>query len=163
MYIKTRLLQVLGVVLLTTTATVTSAQAPVRPPYGQAINIETAKKVATAAIAEAKKNSWNDAIAIVDNHGLLIYFEMLDDTQTSAPTIAIEKARTAALFRRPSKEFEDAVTGGRVAVMGLPGVTPIEGGVPIIVGGKIIGAIGVSGGTGQQDGIVAMAGASVVK
>jgi glc operon protein GlcG len=140
-----------------------SAQAPVRPPYGQAISLDAAKKVATGAAAEAKKNSWNVAIAIVDNHGMLIYYEMADDTQTAAANIAQEKARTAAMFRRPSKEFEDTVGAGRVAVLGLPGVTPIEGGLPIVVGGKMVGAIGVSGGTAPQDGQVAKAGLDALK
>jgi uncharacterized protein GlcG (DUF336 family) len=129
-----------------------------RPPYGTAINIETAKKAAAASIAEAKKNNWNVAVAVVDNHGMLIYYEMLDDTQTSSAVIAIEKARTAAMYRRPSKEFEDAIAGGRVAVLGLPGVTPIEGGVPIVIGGKMIGAVGVSGVSSAQDAQIARAG-----
>jgi uncharacterized protein GlcG (DUF336 family) len=149
--------------VLSLVAPLASAQAPVRPSYGQAINLDTAKKIAVGAAAEAKKNSWNVAIAIVDNHGMLIYYEMADDTQTSAANIAQEKARTAAIFRRASKEFEDAVGGGRVAVMGLPGVTPIEGGLPIIVGGKMVGAIGVSGGSAPQDGQVAKAGLEALK
>lgn len=135
-----------------------SAQGIVRPPYGTAINLETAKKVASAAAAESRKNNWNMAIAIVDNHGLLVYYEMFDDTQTASANVAIEKARTSAMFRRTSKEFEDNVASGRVALLGLPGVTPIEGGLPIIVGGKMIGAIGVSGGTSPQDGVAAKAG-----
>lgn len=137
---------------------VTAADAQQRPPYGQAINLETAKKVATAASAEAKKNNWNVAIAVVDNHGFLVYYEMMDDTQTASPVIAMEKARTAAMFRRPSKELEDNVGSGRVAVLGLPGATPIEGGIPIVVGGKLIGGIGVSGVTSAQDGQIAKAG-----
>jgi uncharacterized protein GlcG (DUF336 family) len=131
---------------------------PVRPPYGQAINLETAKKVAAGGAAEAKKNSWNVTIAIVDNHGMLIYYEMMDDTQTGAANTSIEKARTSALYRRPSKEFEDNIAGGRNSVLGLPGVTPVDGGLPIIVGGKMIGAIGISGMSGAQDGQVAKAG-----
>lgn len=129
-----------------------------RPSYGQAISLEAAKKAAAGGAAEAKKNSWNVAIAVVDNHGMLVYYEMMDDTQTSAATIAIEKARTAAQFRRPSKDFEDTVAGGRVAILGLPGVTPIDGGLPMFVGGKIVGAIGVSGMTATQDAQVAKAG-----
>ena len=135
-----------------------SAQGIVRPPYGTAINLETAKKIGAAAVAEARKNSWNVAVAIVDNHGLLVYYEMLDDTQTASATIALEKARTSATYRRPSKELEDNIASGRVAVLGLPGATPIEGGLPIVVGGKMIGAIGVSGVTSAQDGMVAKAG-----
>lgn len=134
------------------------ATAQQRPPYGTAINLETAKKIAAGAVAEAKKNSWNVAIAIVDNHGLLVYYEMLDDTQTASANIALEKARTSATYRRPTKELEDGIAGGRVAILGLPGATPIEGGLPIVVGGKMIGAVGVSGVTSAQDGIVAKAG-----
>ena len=143
---------------LTLALSVSTATAQQRPPYGQAINLETAKKVGAAAAAEAKKNSWNVAIAIVDNHGFLVYYEMMDDTQTSSATIAVEKARTAAMFRRPSKEFEDNIAAGRVAVLGLPGATPIDGGLPIVVGGKIIGAVGVSGVTSPQDAQIAKAG-----
>jgi glc operon protein GlcG len=135
-----------------------NAQAPVRPPYGTAIHLETVKKVAAGAAAEAKKNSWNIAIAIVDNHGMLIYYEMMDDTQTGSQNASIEKARTSAGYRRASKEFEDNIAAGRNSILGLPGVTPIDGGLPIIVGGKMIGAIGVSGMTGAQDGQLAKAG-----
>jgi glc operon protein GlcG len=135
-----------------------AAQAPVRPPYGQGINLETAKKVAAGAAAEAKKNSWSMAIAVVDNHGFLVYYEMMDDTQTASANVAVEKAKSSAGFRRPTKEFEDGVAGGRNALLGLPGATPIEGGVPIVVGGKMIGAIGISGGTAPQDGQTAKAG-----
>jgi len=139
-----------------------SAQAPVRPPYGTAINLETAKKVAIASAAEAKKNSWNVAIAIVDNHGFLVYFEMMDDTQTAGGNIALEKAKASAGYRRPTKEFEDNVASGRNAILGLTGAMPIEGGVPLVVGGKMIGAIGVSGATAAQDGQIAKAGAEAL-
>lgn len=133
------------------------------PSYGAAVNLETAKKLAAAAVVEAKKNGWPVAIAIVDNHGTLVYYEMLDDTQTASAHVAIEKARTSAMYRRPTKALEDAIAGGRVAVLGLPGATPIEGGLPIVVGGKITGAIGVSGVTSQQDGQVAKAGLDALK
>jgi glc operon protein GlcG len=139
-------------------ATGAVAQAPQRPPYGQGVSLATAKTIVAAAEAEARKNSWIVAIAIVDNHGLLVYYEMLDDTQTASANVAIEKARTAAMFRRATKEFEDAIAGGRMSVLGLPGVTPVEGGLPIVVGGKMIGAIGVSGMTSPQDAQVAKAG-----
>ena len=134
------------------------AQAPQRPPYGQAINLETAKRIAAASAAEAKKNNWNVAVAIVDNHGFLVYYEMMDDTQTGSATVAVDKARSSALFRRTSKEFEENVAAGRVAILGLSGATPIEGGLPIVVSGKMIGAIGVSGVTAAQDGQIAKAG-----
>jgi glc operon protein GlcG len=140
------------------TAAAQAAGPPPRPPYGQAINLETAKKVAAAAAAEAKKNNWTAAIAIVDNHGFLVYYEMFDDTQTGSANFAVEKARTSAMFRRTSKELEDNITSGRVAVLGFPGATPIEGGLPIVVSGKMIGAIGVSGMTAAQDGQIAKAG-----
>lgn len=135
-----------------------AASAQQRPPYGTGINLESAKRVGAAAVAEARKNNWNVAIAIVDNHGLLVYYEMLDDTQTASANIALEKARTSATYRRATKELEDGIAGGRVAILGLPGATPIEGGLPIVVGGKMIGAIGVSGVTSPQDGVVAKAG-----
>ncbi len=140
-----------------------AAAAQQRPSYGGQINLEDAKKIAAGAIAEAKKNSWNVAVAILDNHGMLIYYEMLDDTQTSSATIAIEKGRTAAMFRRPSKAFEDVVSKGRVAVLGLPGATPIQGGLPIVVNGKIIGGVGVSGVNSDQDEQVAQAGLNALK
>jgi glc operon protein GlcG len=136
----------------------TGVDAQQRPSYGQAINLDTAKKLAAGSLAEAKKNNWNVAIAVVDTHGFLVYYEMMDDTQTSSATIAVEKARTAAMFRRPSKDFEDNIAAGRVAVLGLPGATPIDGGLPIVVGGKIIGAVGVSGVTSAQDAQIAKAG-----
>src|ERR1700712_1016003 len=108
-----------------------------RPPYGPSINLETAKKIAAASNVEMKKNSWRMAIAIVDTHGMLVYYELSDDTQTGSSTVAMEKAKTAAMFRRPTKEFEENIAGGRNAILGIPGVTPIEGGIPIVVGGKI--------------------------
>ncbi|MGV3711068.1 MAG: GlcG/HbpS family heme-binding protein [Gemmatimonas sp.] len=132
------------------------------PSYGPQITLETARKVFAAAEAEARKNNWRVAIAIVDNHGTLVHYQMLDDTQFGSAYVSVEKARTAALFRRPTKAFEDNIAGGRNAVLGLPGVTPVEGGIQIIVGGKQIGAIGVSGMSSAQDAVVAKAGADVV-
>ncbi len=133
------------------------------PSYGAAVNLDTAKKIAAAAVVEAKKNSWPVAIAIVDNHGVLVYYEMLDDTQTASAHVAVEKARTSAMFRRPTKVFEDGIAGGRVAILGLTGAMPIEGGIPIIAAGKVIGAIGVSGVTSQQDAQIARAGLDALK
>ena len=134
-----------------------------RPPYGPAVNLETAKKIGVLALAEARKNNWNVAVAVVDNHGTLVYYEMMDDTQTASATVAVEKARTSATYRRTTKEFEDGIAGGRNAILGLPGVTPIEGGIPIVVGGKMIGAVGVSGVTSGQDAQIARAGLEGVK
>jgi glc operon protein GlcG len=139
------------------------AAAQQRPSYGVAVNLETAKKIAAASLAEARRNNWNVAVAVLDPHGMLIYYEMMDDTQTSSATIAIEKGRTAAMFRRPSKAFEDGIAGGRTAILGLPGVTPIDGGLPISVGGKIIGAVGVSGVNSDQDAQIARAGLEALK
>src|ERR1700730_5575161 len=134
------------------------------PPYGAPIGVTDAKKAAAAAIAEvAKVGSAPDAIAVVDHGGVLVYFERMDNTQLGSVEIAIEKARSAALFRRPSKVFEDALAGGRTAILALRGVVPLDGGVPIISGGKLVGAIGASGGTTQQDGQVAKAGADAIK
>jgi uncharacterized protein GlcG (DUF336 family) len=155
---KSLLARVVAAAALSLVAATVSAQAPVRPPYGPGINLETAKKIAAGAAAEAKKNNWNMAVAIVDNHGMLIYYEIADDTQNAAATVAVDKARTSALWRRPSKEFEENVAGGRVAILRLGDITPIEGGLPIVVSGKMIGAIGVSGGTAPQDGQVGKAG-----
>jgi len=143
-------------------ATAAFAQAP-RPSYGSDVNHEMAKKIGAAAIAEAMKRKWNVAVAIVDNHGMLIYYEMMDDTQTAGAHLAIEKARTAAMFRRPSKDFEDRVGAGNVATLGLPGAMPIDGGLPIIVGGKIAGGVGVSGMAAAQDAEIVRAGLDAIK
>jgi len=152
---------VAGIAIFALGATLAVAQAPVRPPYGTAISLEAARKVGDAAMAEAKKKGWNVTVAIVDNHGMLIWYQMQDDTQTSAAQLAIEKARTAATLRRPSKELEDIVAAGRVSVMGLG--LAIEGGLPILVGGKVIGAVGVSGMAAPQDGEIARAGLEALK
>ena len=153
---------VAGLAFFALGATLAMAQAPVRPPYGTAINLETAKKIAAGAMAESKKQSWKVAVAIVDNHGMLVYYEMQDDTQTASASIAIEKARTSATLRRPTKELEQNIADGRVAVLGLGGM-PIEGGLPIVVDGKMIGAIGVSGQASTQDAQVARAGLDALK
>jgi uncharacterized protein GlcG (DUF336 family) len=135
----------------------------VTPSYGPAISLEQAKKLATAAAAEANRNNWKVAIAVVDTHGFLKYYEMMDDTQTGSATIAVEKARTAAMFRRTTKVLEDAISGGRNALLAMPGLTPVEGGLPIVSGGKVIGGVGVSGLTSAQDGQVAQAGLDALK
>ena len=150
-----------GLALLLMLAVNGVAQAQV-PAYGNEVTLDMAKKVMAVAEAEAKKSNWPVVIAIVDTHGLLVMLQRIDNTQTGSVTVAIEKARTAAMFKRPSKALEDAIAGGRVAVLGLPGATPIEGGLPLMHDGKIIGAIGVSGMTSPQDGQVAKAGAEAV-
>jgi uncharacterized protein GlcG (DUF336 family) len=131
--------------------------------YGAPVGLEQAKKIAAGAVAEAQRNNWRVAVAIVDTHGFLKYYEMMDDTQTASATVAIDKARTAAMFRRPTKMFEDAIAGGRNALLGMSGATPIEGGIPIVDGGKVTGAIGVSGLTSPQDAQVAQAGLDSMK
>jgi uncharacterized protein GlcG (DUF336 family) len=139
--------------------------APPQTPYGMPIVLEAAKRAAVAAAAEARRNNWNMAIAIVDTGGHLVYFEKMDNTQIGSVNVAIEKARSAALFRRPTKVFQDGVAAGGegLRLLRLEGAVPLDGGVPIIVSGKILGGIGVSGGSGDQDGQVALAGAESVK
>ena len=133
--------------------------------YGLNINVETAKKLAAPAIAEARKNNWNMAVAIVDTAGDLVYFERMDDTQAGSVQVAQSKARSAARFKRPTKAFQDALAAGGegLRILALDGAIPVEGGVPLVAGGKIVGAIGASGGTSQQDGVVAQAGAAALK
>ncbi len=126
--------------------------------YGLPVDLEQAKKVAAGAMAEAHRNSWRVAVAIVDTHGFLKYYEMMDDTQTASAAVAVDKARTAAMFRRPTKMFEEGIAGGRLALLGMHGAIPIEGGLPILLNGKVIGGIGVSGLTSVQDAQVAQAG-----
>lgn len=125
------------------------------------LNLDGARKIAAAAEAEAKKNNWNVVIAIVDDGGNLLYLQRMDGTQTGSIQVAIEKARTAQAFKRPTKVFEDAVTGGRNVILAL-GALPIEGGLPVKVGDQVVGAIGVSGVTAPQDGQIAKAGADTV-
>jgi glc operon protein GlcG len=144
-------------------------QAPLVPPpnvpYGISISPDAAKKVGAAAIAEARKNNWAMAVAVVDTGGYLVYFERMPDTQLGSVEIAIEKAKSAALFRRPTKSFQDTLAGGGqgLRMLGLTGAVPVEGGIPIIVGGKLVGAVGASGGSSDQDGRTAQAGAGAMK
>lgn len=138
------------------------AQAPM---YGPSITAETAKRIAAPAIAEAKKNNWSMAVAIVDPAGDLVYFEKMDDTQAGSTVVAIDKARSAARFKRETKAFQDALTAGGAGlrILALNGAIPVEGGIPLVVAGKVVGAIGASGGTSEQDGMVARAGATALK
>jgi glc operon protein GlcG len=142
-----------------------TALAQMPNPYGPAISLENAKKAAAPALAEAAKNNWTMAVAIVGPAGTLVYYEKMDNTQLGSAEIAIDKARTAALFKRPTKAFQDALAAGGdgLRVLGLKGVTPVEGGIPLVMDGKIVGAIGVSGGTSAQDAQCAKAGADTVK
>jgi glc operon protein GlcG len=130
-----------------------------RPGYGPPINTATAKKIAAGAVAECQKNGWNVAVAVVDPHGFLVYFERMEDTQYASNDIAIGKARAAATYRRPTRVFADVINKGGPATTTLPGVFASPGGVPLFVDGKIIGAVGASGVTGDQDEQCSMAGA----
>jgi glc operon protein GlcG len=132
-------------------------------PFGAPIGNEMAKRVGASAIAEAKKNNWPMVVAVVDYHGELVYYERLDNTQLGSVTVAVDKARTAAKFKRSTKLLEDAVAGGRNAVLRLGDATPIQGGLPIVVDGKFVGAIGVSGMASNQDEQVAAAGLGALK
>jgi uncharacterized protein GlcG (DUF336 family) len=138
---------------------------PAGPPaYGEQINIEQAKKAAAAAAEEAKKINTFMAIAVVSPSGDLVYFEKMDNTQYASITIAQHKARAAAIFRRPTKVFEDRVaTPAGVPALTLDGVIASEGGIPLSIGGKIVGALGCSGGTGAQDGQTCQAGVDAMK
>lgn len=146
------------------TAFTAAAQQP-PAPYGAPISLDAAKKAMAAAEAEAKKNNWPVAIAIVDTTGSLAMLLKLDSTQTASVEIAIGKARTAMDFRRPTKALQDAIAGGGAGLrlLALNNATPLEGGVPIIVDGKIIGGIGVSGVASENDAAVAIAGAAAAK
>lgn len=138
--------------------------APPSTPYGAPIDMAAAKQVMAAAEAEALKNNWGVAIAIVDSGANLVMLHRLDNAQLSSVRIAEAKAKTAAEFRRPTKVFEDAVAGGGIGLRVLTfGASVAEGGVPIVAGGKVVGAIGVSGVQSHQDAQVAQAGASVLK
>jgi uncharacterized protein GlcG (DUF336 family) len=134
-------------------------------PYGPTITLEAAKKAAGPAVAEAAKNNWRMAVAVVDTAGDLVYFEKMDGTQAASVNIAVDKARSAARFKRPTKALQDALAAGGegLRMLALEGAVPVEGGVPLIVDGKIVGAIGASGGTSPQDGQCAKAGADSLK
>ena len=149
--------------LASAAALMLNAQMP--NPYGAPISLENAKKAAAPALAEAEKNHWNMAVAVVDISGNLVYYEKMDNTQLGSANVAIDKARSAALFKRPTKAFQDAVAGGGegLRVLQLRGAAPLEGGIPLVMDGKIVGAIGVSGGAAPQDGQCAKAGADTIK
>lgn len=124
----------------------------------KSLTLDAAKKIAAAAEAEAKKNNWNVVIAIVDDGANLVYLQKMDGTQIGSLAVAQEKAMAAVRYKRPTKVQEDTLVGGRQAVLKLPGYMPVEGGVPLMAGGELIGAIGVSGVLSTQDGIIAAAG-----
>jgi len=141
------------------------AKAQMPNPLGGPVSLENARKAAAPALAEAEKNHWTVAVAVVDTGGNLIYYEKMDNTQIGSANLAIEKARTAALFKRPTKVFQDVLAGGGDGqrILSLKGVVAIEGGIPLVMDGKIVGAIGVSGATSAQDAQCAKAGGDVLK
>jgi uncharacterized protein GlcG (DUF336 family) len=148
----------IGIALLLAATATKAADLPMK----RVLSLEVAKQVAAAAEKHAKENKWNVCIAIVDDGGHLVYFQRLDGTQTGSVTVSQRKAQTAISFKRPSKVFEEGVAGGRNALLALPGAVPLEGGIPLVVEGEMIGAIGVSGVTAQQDGMIAQAGADAL-
>ena len=148
-------------------ATPAIAQAPPSPPppsYGESVNLEQAKKAVAAAHEFAAKNGWAMAITVVGPTGDLVYFTKMDNTQYASIAISQHKARAAATFRRPTKVFEDRIaTAAGVPALTLDGIIASEGGIPLVIGGKIVGALGCSGGTGQQDGQACQAGVDAMK
>ena len=149
--------------LVTLVAVPAFAQLP--NPYGASIALESARKIAALSVAEANKNGWKMAIAIVDTAGDLVYFEKMDGTQVASVNIAQDKARSSVRFKRPTKAMQDVLAAGGAGVrfLALQGAIPVEGGLPLIMDGKIVGAIGASGGTSDQDGLAAKAGADSAK
>jgi glc operon protein GlcG len=139
------------------------AQGP--PAYGPAITLDQATKVIAGAEAEAKKNNWPVAIAVLDSGGHIVALHRLDNTQFGSVEVARQKAWSAVAYRRPSKAFQDAVAGGGAGlrILGLEGASPIEGGLPLMADGKLVGAIGVSGVTAEQDSQIAAAGVAALK
>lgn len=150
-------------VMLLLAPALSDAQMP--NPYGPSVQADAAKRAAAAAVAEARKNNWTMAVAVVDAAGDLVYFEKMDGTQTASVSIAQDKARSAARFKRPTKALQDALAAGGdgLRMLALQGATPVEGGLPLLSDGRIVGAIGLSGGTSAQDGQCAAAGAAAIK
>ena len=152
------LLSPLAATVLLLSAASASAQAP--PPYGPAITLEQAKKIMAGAEAEAKKNSWPVVIAILDSGGQVVMLHRLDNAQWGSNEVAREKAHSAVAFRRPTKVFQDLIAqgGANLRLLNLSGASMLEGGIPIVVDGKIVGGVGVSGVTSQQDAQIGQSG-----
>jgi uncharacterized protein GlcG (DUF336 family)/mannose-6-phosphate isomerase-like protein (cupin superfamily) len=138
----------------------TRASSAAELPTKAVLTLEGAKRVGAAAEAEANKRGATVVIVVVDDGGSVLWLERLNDTQIASVDVGIGKARTAAIFRRPTKVFEDQIRDGRVAALALPGASPLQGGIPLTVGGHVVGAIGVSGNTPQEDEDIAKAGAA---
>jgi len=158
-----KIVAAVGAITFVSTFTAVAQQPPL--PYGAPMSLDSAKKAMAASEAEAAKNQWPVAIAILDTTGSLIMLQKLDNTQTGSAEIAIGKARTALDFRRPSKAMQDVVAGGGAGLrlLSVRSMLALEGGVPVVVDGKVVGAVGVSGVTSEQDAQVAMAGAAAAK
>ncbi len=156
---KTKRMQIIAALILLLSAT---AIAQAQLATKRVLTLTVAKKIAEAAEAEALRRGATVVIAVVDDGGYLLVLERLDETQVASVEVGIAKARTAAIFRRPSKVFEDQVRDGRIAALGLPGAAPLQGGIPIVFEGKVIGAIGVSGNTPQEDEDIAKVGAAAL-
>jgi glc operon protein GlcG len=157
-----------GILTLETPVLEAQQAAPANPmalPYGAPVTVELAKKAAAAALAEARRNNWLMAVAVVDPGGNLVYYEKMDNTQLGSAHVSIDKARSAALFKRPTKAFQDSVASGGAGlrVLDLEGAVPLEGGVPLVIDGKILGAIGLSGDSSEHDGQCARAGVEAIK
>lgn len=142
-----------------------AAAPPPPPPYGTPITLEQAKKVMAGAEAEAKKNSWNVVMVVLDSGGNLVMLQRMDGAQFGSIEVAREKAYSAVAFRRPTKVFDDALAqgGANLRILRLPGGSPLEGGIPIVVDGKLIGAVGVSGVLSSQDAQIGRAGIDSLK
>ena len=154
-----RIVNSLVSVLLACAATVGAQQLSTK----KTLNLAVAKQIVAASEKEAMKNGWQMFITVIDDGGTIIYLERLDDAQIGSQEVSIEKAETALKFKRPSKAFEDLVNGGHGSLLKLPGALPVEGGIPLMADGKVIGAIGVSGGSSQQDAQVAQAGVTALE
>ena len=141
------------------------AMAQMPNPYGANVTVDKAKIMAAAALAEARKHDWRMAVAIVDTGGYLVYYEKMENTQLGSATVAIDKARSAVLFKRPTKVFQDGLAGGGAGLrlLRLEGAVPIDGGLPLLVDGKIVGAIGLSGANSDEDALCAIVGADTLK
>jgi len=167
-----RLVSLVVGTLLILGASIASAQQPAPavappppPPYGPPITLEQAKKVMVGAEAEAKKNSWNVVMVVLDSGGNLVMLQRMDGAQFGSIEVAKDKAYSAVAFRRPTKAFDDALAqgGANLRILKLSGATPLEGGIPIVVDGKLIGAVGVSGVTSAQDAQIGRAGIDNLK
>lgn len=138
---------------------------PKLPPYGRSITLAEAKRAAAAALEPAKANGWTVVVAIVDPGGHLVYLEKLDETQVGSVPVAEAKARSAAIYKRPTKMLQDVLArgGDGLRVLRLEGAIPVEGGVPLLVDGKLVGALGISGGSSAEDEACAVAGAAALR